>query len=282
MAIRAVETQNISDLTLRDYFDMNHAQLGRKITKYENYFEIYERFLGCYRGKSPRIVEIGVQHGGSLQMWRNYFGDGTTVIGVDILPACKNFERDDVKIFIGDQADPAFLDILSREIGTVDAIIDDGSHVPAHQIASFEKLFYNNLSDNGVYIVEDCHTSYWPRYGGGLKRKGTFIEYAKDVCDTVNGWHADDRRLRTRKGLGFIKSVSFFSSTVVFEKCRMNPPRTLSSGETEIDLEDPFRGHSYSKYLLSLKRIPWVQALVRRNPLLWRAMTKILFGSPKR
>jgi hypothetical protein len=273
--VRASETSTTS---LREYFERRHAS-GQKTTKYENYFEIYERFLGRYRGKSPRIVEIGIQHGGSLQLWQDYFGDDTTVIGVDILPACKDFERHNVKVFIGDQSDPTFLDFLSRAIGTVDAIIDDGSHIPAHQIASFETLFYNNLSENGgIYIVEDCHTSYWPRYGGGLRRKGSFVEYSKDICDTVNGWHADDSRLSQRRGLELIKSVNFFSGVVVFEKYRMTSPRLLSAGVATIDLEEPFRRGTYPQVLLALKRVSWIQSLVRRNPTLWRLMVKVLLS----
>jgi hypothetical protein len=263
--------------TLRSYFDNGPRESGRLVRKYDNYLEIYERFLGVYRGKSCRIVEIGVQHGGSLQMWRDYFGPEATIIGVDILPVCKTFERDNVLIFIGDQSDSAFLNTLGGALGIVDAIIDDGSHIPAHQIASFEKLFYNNLSETGVYIVEDCHTSYWPSYGGGLKRKGSFVEYAKDICDTVNGWHAKDRRLRARKGLEAIKSVTFFSSVIVFEKGRITSPLAISSGTLQIDLEESFRGRSYSKYLLFLKRISWIRALIRRNPKLWRLMRKMIF-----
>ena len=56
---------------LRRYFDNNS---GRVIHKWEHYFEIYDRHFNSFRNKEIVILEIGIFQGGSLQMWKNYFG----------------------------------------------------------------------------------------------------------------------------------------------------------------------------------------------------------------
>jgi hypothetical protein len=248
----------------------------RLIHKYSNYFEVYERYLAPLKDRTPSILEIGVQHGGSLLLWDNYFEGKATIYGMDILPECKKFEGGNIRIFIGDQSDEAFLADVVRQIGKVDIIIDDGSHIPAHQIASFEALFYQALAEDGVYICEDCHTSYWPRYGGGLRRSGTFIEYAKRLCDQLNAWVADNPQLKVNDATRWIKSVSFFSSVVVIEKAQMTPPKSVAAGDVGIDLQKPFKDGRFSRIIVPLKGIPAVQSLVRRSPFLWRLLRKLL------
>jgi len=265
-----------SEIVAGTEFHFRSANDGRMARKYSNYFEIYDRYLGKYSNRRPRILEIGVQHGGSLRLWNGYFDGNVDIFGMDILPECKKFERDNVEIFIGDQSDEAFLRDVARRIGKVDVIIDDGSHVPSHQIASFKILFFNALADDGIYICEDCHTSYWKHYGGGLRRRGTFIEYAKRLCDQINAWHADAPRLAADEATHWIKSISFFSSVVVFERAKMSAPEPLSAGVEEIDLEAPFKTGSAHPIVLRLKRVRFVQIIVRRNPVLWNAMRRLI------
>ena len=54
------------------------------------------------------LVEVGVLNGGSLFMWRKYFGENVRIIGIDLNPAAKHFDKYGFEIFIGDQADPKF------------------------------------------------------------------------------------------------------------------------------------------------------------------------------
>ena len=81
---------------------------GRQIDKWHHYFEVYDRHLSKYQGKAPRILEIGVDHGGSLQIWKKYFGEGTSVVGIDIRHECY-FQEAGLEIHIGDQTDTTFL-----------------------------------------------------------------------------------------------------------------------------------------------------------------------------
>jgi hypothetical protein len=252
------------------------ASTGRLIHKHSNYFEIYESYLSGLKGRAPVILEIGVQHGGSLLLWDSYFEGKARIFGIDILPECKKFEGGNVAIFIGDQSDKAFLSEVMAVTGKIDVIIDDGSHIPSHQIATFEALFYSALADDGVYICEDCHGSYWPSYGGGLRRSGSFIEYAKRLCDQLNAWVADHPRLVVNDATRWIKSITFFSAVVVFQKAKMVPPMPVVAGEIGIDLEKPFKDSRLAKLIMPLKRVAFIQALVRRHPALWRLMRRIL------
>src|SRR5689334_4217286 len=123
---------------LEDYFLRNP---GRAMYKWTHYFEIYHRHFAPYRGRSPVVVEIGVFHGGSLQMWREYFGPGARIVGVDIDPRCREFEEDGVSVLIGDQNDRGFLASLRERLPRIDILIDDGGHRMEQQIATFEELY---------------------------------------------------------------------------------------------------------------------------------------------
>lgn len=186
----------VSDL--RAYFEANP---GRLIHKWLHYFEIYERHLARFRNTEVTVVEIGVYHGGSLQMWKHYFGAGARIVGVDHNPRCKAVEEERVEVLIGDQADRTFLGSLRTLVPRIDVLIDDGGHFMEQQIATFEELF-PHVSAPGVYVVEDLHTSYWPAYGGGLCRRGSFVEYSKDLIDQLHAryWRPESfmRRLQRR------------------------------------------------------------------------------------
>jgi hypothetical protein len=123
---------------------------GRRVDKWRHYFEIYDRHFDRFRGKRIRVLEIGVDHGGSLQLWKRYFGQDALIVGLDIDPRCKAYEEPGISVQIGNQADIALL----KSLGKFDIVIDDGSHRLQDQLASFEALWPNTRS---VYLIEDCH-----------------------------------------------------------------------------------------------------------------------------
>ena len=100
------------------------------------------------------MVEIGIYSGGSLSMWRSYFGPGCQVYGVDIEPACAAHEQEGVRVFIGDQADPDFWERFVAEVPRIDVVIDDGGHEVHQQITSLRCLV-PWMAMGGVYICED-------------------------------------------------------------------------------------------------------------------------------
>ena len=151
---------------------------GKLIHKWNHYFEIYDRHFARFRGTDVHVVEFGVFHGGSLQMWKQYFGPKARIFGVDINPHCKKLGGEQIEIFIGDQEDRSFLKSLAKQIPRIDILIDDGGHTMPQQINTFEELF-PHVDEKGVYLCEDLHTSYWPELGGGHKKRGTFIDTAR-------------------------------------------------------------------------------------------------------
>jgi hypothetical protein len=210
-------------------------------------------------------------------MWKRYLDPASIVVGLDIYPACKSFEEEGIKIFIGDQSDRSFLQSVVDEIGKVDFILDDGSHIPRHQIATFEFLFQVGLKEHGVFIVEDCHTSYWRHYGGGLRRKGSFIEYAKGVVDHLNYWHLDPAPAKRSWHTDLVESVEFYSSIVAFRKKAMTPPRQIDVGDVKaLDLDAPFLSGPASTFAVLAKRSAFLQGLVRKTPLFWTVMKRLM------
>lgn len=200
---------------LHRYF-LNNSH--KKLHKWIHYFDIYERHFARFRGKQPTILEIGVFGGGSLAMWKDYFGEGSTVVGLDINPDCKQHEADGISVFIGSQDDPTVINKILLNHQLIDIVLDDGSHIMNHQIASFD-LLYEKISDHGVYMVEDTHTCYWPEYGGGLKKTDTFMEFVKNKADEINAVHSRGA-LPVSAFTSQTDCISIYDSVVVFEKRR--------------------------------------------------------------
>jgi Methyltransferase domain len=218
---------------------------GRLIHKWMHYFEIYDRHFARFRGRPVTIVEFGVSQGGSMQMWRHYFGPDAKLFGVDINPGCKRFEEPGVQIFIGDQGDREFLRSLAKTLPAIDILIDDGGHTMQQQIRTFEELF-PHVAPHGVYLCEDLHTSYWREFGGGYRRRGTFIEYCKTFIDSLNAWHSHEpQRFDVSDFTRSVHSVHCYDSVVVVEKRPMVPPTHQRVGEATIaDHVPPQRGVS--------------------------------------
>lgn len=196
------------------YFKNSH----RVMNKWWHYFEIYHTFFHKYIGTDVKILEIGVFKGGSMQMWKEYFGERATIVGIDIDKKCKAFDEKNVHICIGSQADKEFLQKVSKQWGPFDIIIDDGSHIMEHQIVTYETMF-PLLKNGGVFVCEDCHTSYIPVFGGSYKGKGTFIEYSKNFIDCVNSQHVSNNEAKSLpKYAEDIKACHYYDSVVVIEK----------------------------------------------------------------
>lgn len=161
---------------------------GVVVHKWHHYIPIYDRYFGPFRGTKVRFLEIGVNKGGSLQMWRRYFGEDATLFGIDINEDCAKFDGQAGQVRIGSQADPEFLNKVVDEMGGVDVVLDDGSHQMAHVRASFEILF-PRLAENGVYMIEDLHTAYFPKYGGGYRSGDNFFRFIRELTDDMHRWY---------------------------------------------------------------------------------------------
>ena len=195
------------------------------------YTQHYARHFAAYRYKPVKLLEIGVGGydaerdyseptlgGGSLRMWRTYFPRGM-IYGIDIYDKSPHNERR-IKIFQGSQADTEFLRTVLEQTGSLDIIVDDGSHRCDHVITSFEYLF-PRMSASGVYVIEDVETSYREDYGGNDQdpdRPDTTMGYFKRLVQGVN---YEERRSRTEPPTYFeqnILGISFYHNLIVIEK----------------------------------------------------------------
>lgn len=213
---------------LEDYFLRNRGAL---LNKWSHYFDIYDRHFARFRDREILMMEIGVYHGGSLGMWKSYFGPRARFVGVDINPRARKFADDRVDIVIGDQSDRKFLRELREHYPRIDILLDDGGHGMDQQRTTFEELF-GAVVDDGVYMVEDTHTSYWPEYGGGLGAPESFIEFTKHLADQLNAWHV--REWSDQERTPFARSawsLTYYDSVVVIEKRPKSPPEARMTGK---------------------------------------------------
>ena len=152
--VPATAALSASSNPLKIFF--NERRTGRGIDKWLHYFDIYHRHLAKFVGCDMSLLEIGVYSGGSLEMWRKYFGERCRILGVDLQEACKAYENEYTRIFVGDQADPAFWSAFARGVPHVDVLIDDGGHRVEQQIATLEAML-PRIRPGGVYLCEDIH-----------------------------------------------------------------------------------------------------------------------------
>lgn len=173
------------------------------------------------------MIEIGVYKGDSIPFWRQ-LAPSWVYIGIDrdTPPRDESF----IKCKCMDQSDSAAMDTFvndTRAAYSVLFINDDGSHVPEHQISTFNKLF-PLLEDGGVYFIEDIETSYWTRgelYNTyyiqcGYRHPSSAVEKFKHVLDYVNSdfLHAQNRKALEEvcRGQGFDVEVLKYIRTITF------------------------------------------------------------------
>ena len=179
--------------------------------KHTTYFDTYEHLFSRYRGQAITFVEIGILDGGSLFMWREYFGPKARIIGVDLNPEAKKWEQHGFEIFTGSQSNPEFWHSFISEIGSIDIVLDDGGHTYQQQIVTAECLL-DSISDGGLLVVEDCHTSYMPGFGDHAR---SFINYAKTWVDRINSRFGKFYAAKAQ-GDRRVWSIEFYESIVAF------------------------------------------------------------------
>jgi hypothetical protein len=194
----------------------------RPFAKWSNYFEVYERHLARYRGTASRVLEIGVLRGGSLLMWADYFGPEARIVGIDINEECRQYATAGICVEIGSQADEAFLRGVNDRHGPFDVIIDDGGHRMGQQLTTFATLF-PLMPVGGTFLCEDTHTSYWLRFGGGYRRRGTFIEFVKGLIDDLHVDHSTQRSHRPGPFARQIGGIHCYDSVVVIDRADRVP-----------------------------------------------------------
>ena len=199
---------------------MNLIEIGKKYPSSKNisgFIQLYEKYFSSLKNSKINILEIGVEGGDSLRIWREYFTNAN-ICGIDIDK--KDFKIDNTEILQGDQSDKNFLKTLIDKYKNFDIIIDDGSHQAKHIIVSFKFLF-PHLNNNGIYVIEDLQTSYFPRYGGSrinLNKKKSSMNFIKSLTDTIN-YEKNDRPFYKKSDFdGHIKSIYFHQNIAFINK----------------------------------------------------------------
>ena len=160
------------------YKNLKHVSL-----KCDTYFQAYEEMFSKYVEKEITFVEVGVLHGGSLFMWKEYFGKKARIIGIDLNPKAKELEKHGFEIFIGNQADPKFWKEFYKNIGKIDILVDDGGHTNNQQIQTLNES-YINIKDGGIIVIEDTHSSYLKEFGNPSPY--SFINFSYNITDKIN------------------------------------------------------------------------------------------------
>jgi hypothetical protein len=227
---------------MRSISDLFSDHSGKCSDKWESYLEVYEAELLSFRCRETPIslLEIGVQDGGSLEIWQKAMPPGSSIVGIDIDPRVSLLPyQAGVEVFVADASNPAVLTALLQG-KNFDIIIDDASHKSFDIITTFEKLF-PALKYGGLYIIEDLACSYQPSFGGGLRRPGAAIEWLKCLVDIlhVESWDGitlNEQDLHFRNHYSrLVQRVTFYESIAVVAKRlmpKLQPTRRVFTGAT--------------------------------------------------
>lgn len=160
---------------------------GKVSDRWRSYLDNYDRLFSSYREKPVRILEIGVQNGGSLDLWLHYFPNAKIIVGCDIDPSCAALEYDDprIRVVVGDASAAGTAARIHEISDHFDITIDDGSHMARDVIRSFA-VYFPRLTEGGLYVVEDLHCSYMHGYEGGLQAPYSSMSFFKRLADLVN------------------------------------------------------------------------------------------------
>lgn len=193
--------------TLEQLYSEHH---GKVSDRWPIYIAEYGRIFDEYRDKPVRLLEIGIQNGGSLQIWSEFFPLAQKLVGCDINPDCARLTYEDLRIVV--VVGNANTDVVQAKVleqaQTLDVIIDDGSHLSSDVVKSFARYF-PHLADGGIYVAEDLHCSYWQEFEGGLFDPYSSISFFKRLADIVGHEHWGVGRKRTALLDGFIAKYGF-------------------------------------------------------------------------
>ncbi|MBB3542445.1 glycosyltransferase [Rhizobium sp. BK399] len=232
---------------------------GKLSDKWQIYLREYDRLFGEFRFQDINLLEIGVQNGGSLEIWGQYFASAKKIVGCDINEACRALNYDDprISLVIGDATEENIYQEITNISDAFDVIVDDGSHTSGDIIKTFFRYF-SRLKEGGIYVVEDLHCSYWSDFEGGLYHPFSSISFFKRLVDIANyeHWGVDRKRNGYVAGiadhygirvdeeiLSHVHSVEFINSICVVRK-RSYSDNQLGNRICAGDLELVVPGHT--------------------------------------
>jgi uncharacterized coiled-coil protein SlyX len=246
--------------TFRQLFEQHKEKVS---DKWSSYLDEWDWLFAPYRDREIRILEIGIQNGGSLEIWGKYFSNASKIIGCDINPKCEQLHFSDsrITVILGDANSDDCENKINQVMSKLDIIIDDGSHKSSDIVRSFGRYF-PHLNDDGIYIVEDLHTSYWPEFEGGLNNPLSAMAFFKRLVDLINYEHWRNNRPRESTLKPFeesfdidfinsdfcrIHSIEFMNSLCVIKKAA--PDKNVLGKRTVTGLDEYITEENESKRL---------------------------------
>lgn len=193
--------------TLRELYEQHQ---GKVSDKWSIYLVEYERFFSPYKDGAIRLLEIGIQNGGSLEIWGKFFSRAEVIVGCDINSDCAKLVYSDsrISVVVGD----ANTDDVEKSIFAIspefDLIIDDGSHASRDIVRSFARYF-PRLVDGGIFVAEDLHCSYWAGFEGGLFHPVSSIAFFKRLADIISHEHWGVPTMRKEVLASFMREYDF-------------------------------------------------------------------------
>jgi 23S rRNA U2552 (ribose-2'-O)-methylase RlmE/FtsJ len=219
----------------RNFREAFEAQVSKVSDKWDSYLSVYDGAFAPYKDRDIALLEIGIQNGGSLEVYARYFANHNIIVGCDIHPLCGNLvypDHDKIKVVVGDANVEATRNRIEALSADFDIIIDDGSHKSNDIINSFLHYF-PKLRKGGIFAVKDLHASYWQGYDGGLFHPSSSMAFLKDLVDIVNleNWgiplspqeflsakHPSYAALIKNCDFSGIESVHFYNSVCLIKK----------------------------------------------------------------
>tara|TARA_B100001063_G_scaffold247293_1_gene292271 strand:+ start:225 stop:1076 length:852 start_codon:yes stop_codon:yes gene_type:complete len=208
-----------------------------KSTKHDSYFHTYQKIFSRFVDQKITFVEVGILGGGSLFMWREYFGKNARIIGIDNNPDAKIWEDHGFEIYIGDQANNEFWNNFKSKVGMVDILLDDGGHTDLQQSTTLFE-FANNIRDGGLLVTEDTHASYLKDFGNPSKY--SFINLSFNLVDRLNFRSGVLEKLNEKSLDLPISEIRYFESIVVFEIDRRlkSISKQIDNNGKELNIKD--------------------------------------------
>ncbi len=217
------------------------SHTGNVSDKWSSYLDIYDELFTPYKNQEIRLLEIGIQNGGSLDVWAKYFTQAQIILGCDVNERCARIEFDDprIQLILGDSTSQETFDKIVEKSEFYDVIIDDAAHTSENIVKNFLRYF-DRLNSGGIYIVEDLSCSYWKEFDGGLFHPFSAVSFLKTLTDMVNFDHWGIPKKRTHVIKDFLKhyqvevnenslagiwSVTWFDSICIIRRKNLGEPK---------------------------------------------------------
>lgn len=226
----------------RSLQELFESHRGKVSDKWSSYLRVYSRSFEKFRTDPISILEIGIQNGGSLEIYQSYFHSSSIIVGCDINTDCLKLQYgSNVHFVLGDCCERITKERIMVVSPCFDIIIDDGSHRSDDIIKTF-LMYFPILKDGGIFIIEDLHASYWSDWDGGLMHPHSSMSFLKLIADTINTEHwCNGKTIEDYIGKFFggyrdilhaaeldkVYSIQFFNSICVIEKNTANSKRGL-------------------------------------------------------